>query len=74
MKDSPPRFFYGWVIVGVMAASGAGSMAMGTLNFGLFIKPMGDALGISRSWEVRREMMRMRLEWMRPGCTQYLFG
>ncbi len=26
------------------------SMAMGSLNFGLFIKPMGDSLGIGRSW------------------------
>lgn len=43
------RFFYGWVIVGVMAASGAVSMAMGSLNFGLFIKPMGDQLGIGRA-------------------------
>ena len=45
-----PRFFYGWVIVGVMAASGAVSMAMGSLNFGLFIKPMGDSLGIGRAY------------------------
>ena len=44
------RFFYGWVIVGVMAASGAVSMAMGSLNFGLFIKPMGDDLGIGRAY------------------------
>lgn len=42
-------FFYGWVIVAVMASSGAVSMAMGSLNFGLFIKPMGDELGIGRS-------------------------
>lgn len=45
-----PRFFYGWVVVGVMAASGAVSMAMGSLNFGLFIKPMGDDLGIGRAY------------------------
>jgi MFS family permease len=32
-----------------MAAAGAVSMAMGSLNFGLFIKPMGDELGIGRS-------------------------
>lgn len=32
-----------------MAAAGAVSMAMGSLNFGLFIKPMGDDLGIGRS-------------------------
>ena len=49
MNDRPGRFFYGWVIVWVMAASGAMSMAMGSLNFGLFIKPMGDDLGIGRA-------------------------
>ena len=49
MKDKPRRFFYGWVIVAVMAATGAVSMAMGSLNFGLFIKPMGDDLGIGRA-------------------------
>ena len=49
MNGKPRRFFYGWVIVGVMAASSAGSMAMATLNFGLFIKPMGDDLGIGRA-------------------------
>ena len=43
------RLFYGWTIVAVMAASGAVSMAMGSLNFGLFIKPMGDDLGIGRA-------------------------
>ena len=42
-------FFYGWVIVAVMAATGAVSMGMGSLNFGLFIKPMGDELGIGRA-------------------------
>ncbi len=41
--------FYGWVIVAVMAATGAVSMGMGSLNFGLFIKPMGDDLGIGRA-------------------------
>ena len=43
------KLYYGWVVVGVMAATGAVSMAMGTLNFGLFIKPMGDELGIGRA-------------------------
>ena len=47
--EERPRFFYGWVIVAVMGASGAVSMAMGSLNFGLFIKPMGDELGIGRA-------------------------
>ncbi len=44
-----PPFFYGWVIVAVMGTVGALSMALGTLNFGLFIKPMGDELGIGRA-------------------------
>ena len=33
-----------------MASAGAVSMAMGSLNFGLFIKPMGDDLGIGRAY------------------------
>lgn len=44
-----PRFFYGWVIVAVLAVTGALTMAMGALNFGLFIKPMGDELGAGRA-------------------------
>ena len=47
--DGRPKYFYGWVIVAVMAATGAVSMGMGSLNFGLFIKPMGDELGIGRA-------------------------
>lgn len=46
---SRTRFFYGWVIVLVMAIIGGLSMALGSLNFGLFIKPMGDDLGIGRA-------------------------
>jgi MFS family permease len=41
--------FYGWVVVAVMGAVGALSMALGGLNFGLFIKPMGDDLGVGRA-------------------------
>ncbi|MCC6177064.1 MAG: MFS transporter [Chloroflexi bacterium] len=41
--------FYGWAIVAVMAATGGLSMALGSLNFGLFIKPMGDDLGLGRA-------------------------
>ena len=41
--------FYGWVIVGVMAIARSLGLAMGTLNFGLFIVPMGNELGIGRS-------------------------
>ena len=49
MKDKPRRFYYGWVIVAVMATSRAVTMGMGSLNFGLFIKPMGDQLDIGRA-------------------------
>src|SRR4051812_29935496 len=42
-------FYYGWVIVIVMAVTGGVTMALGGLNFGLFIKPMGDDLGIGRA-------------------------
>jgi len=45
----PAGLFYGWVIVAVMAAVGALSMALGSLNFGVFIKPMGDELGVGRA-------------------------
>lgn len=43
------KSFYGWYIVGVMASASAVSMGMGSLNFGLFIRPMGDELGIGRA-------------------------
>ncbi|MXX53168.1 MAG: MFS transporter [Dehalococcoidia bacterium] len=49
MNNKPGRFFYGWVIVGVMAVSSAVSMAKGTLNFRLFVKPMGDDIGFGRA-------------------------
>lgn len=48
---SPPhrKFFYGWFVVAAMALAGAVGTAMGGLNFGLFIKPMGDELGFGRA-------------------------
>ena len=50
-RPTPHRatLFYGWVIVAVMATVGGLSMALGSLNFGLFVKPMGDELGIGRA-------------------------
>ena len=48
--DAQSPFYYGWIIVYIMASAGAVSMAMGSLNFGLFIKPMGDDLGIGRAY------------------------
>ena len=41
--------FYGWIIVAVLALANAMAMAMASLNLGLFIKPMGEELGISRA-------------------------
>jgi len=41
--------YYGWVIALVMGTAGAVSMGMCLFNFGLFIKPMGDELGLSRA-------------------------
>ena len=42
------RLFYGWVIVASTFAINFSTMATGTLNFGLFVLPMGAALGMSR--------------------------
>ena len=41
--------FYGWVIVAVMWLVNFSAMATGNLSFRLFVIPMGDALGMSRS-------------------------
>ena len=49
MSDREQGFYYGWVIVAVMGTSRAVTMGMGLLNFDLFIKPMGDQLGIGRA-------------------------
>jgi MFS family permease len=43
------KLFYGWIIVATMAVVGAVVPAMAMLNFGLFIKVMGEDLGIGRS-------------------------
>jgi len=42
--------FYGWVIVAVLFAVNFATNATGQLNFGLFILPMSDDLGLSRSF------------------------
>ena len=42
-------FFYGWVVVGTLFAINVVAMGMGTANFGLFLKPMGQSLGSSRT-------------------------
>ena len=45
-----PRFFYGWVIVLGAALIGWSASAMAGLNFGFFITPMSEELGISQSF------------------------
>ncbi|MBI2935335.1 MAG: MFS transporter [Chloroflexi bacterium] len=49
MRTLRPRLFYGWTIVSTIFIIDVMSMGMGTLNFGLFVNPMGSALGINRS-------------------------
>ena len=43
------KIYYGWIIVVVMGIISFVSMGLLSLNFGLFIKPMGDDLGIGRA-------------------------
>lgn len=42
------RFYYGWVIVAAFFLLNAAGQASGTLNFGLFVIPMAEELGLSR--------------------------
>ena len=43
------KLYYGWIVALVLAAANAVGMGLATLNMGLFIKPMGDELGITRA-------------------------
>jgi MFS family permease len=45
----PPRIFYGWVMVLALGLVGGVAVGMGGVNFGLFVTPMGDELGISKA-------------------------
>jgi MFS family permease len=45
-----PRFFYGWVMVGGLALVAAVISGMAGPNFGLFVTPVGDELGLGRSF------------------------
>ena len=47
--NPPHRPFYGWIIVAIVTTVSATSMALAGFNFGLFIRPMEDELGISRA-------------------------
>ena len=44
------RLYYGWVIVVSLGLAGGVVVIMSGVNFGLFIKPMGDELGIRQSF------------------------
>jgi len=54
VKSSPtsngPNLFYGWYIVMGLATVGMVSVGMGGINFGLFIPPIGEELGIKYSF------------------------
>ena len=43
-------FFYGWVIVATLFLVNFATMATGSLNFGLFVIPMGEDLDMSRGF------------------------
>ena len=49
MRTTNPRFFYGWVIVGVVFLSNIVSNGGGQFTFGLFVLPMAADLGVSRA-------------------------
>ena len=44
-----PRFFYGWVIVVVAGLGDLAAFSVGNASFGVFLRPMSDALGWSRT-------------------------
>ena len=48
MTVRSPPFYYGWVIVAAFFALNAAGQASGTLNFGFFVIPMAEELGLSR--------------------------
>jgi len=66
----PRGFFYGWVIVAVMWLVNFSTMATGNLSFGLFVIPMGGALGMTRSqfgWAVTTRRLA-------AGLSAYIVG
>ena len=45
----PSRPYYGWVIVAALGVAGGASMFMGVGNFGIFVAPMSEELGLGNS-------------------------
>jgi MFS family permease len=50
MEPDKHKLFYGWYIVMALALLGTVSVGMGSINFGLFIPPMKEELGIKQSF------------------------
>lgn len=44
-----PRFFYGWIIVAVSSLADLVAFSAGNASFGVFLRPMSDSLGWSRT-------------------------
>jgi len=59
MESSKHKLFYGWYIVMVLALLGTVSVGMGSINFGLFITPMREELGIKQSFFGMTQTARM---------------
>ncbi len=49
MTPTPPKIFYGWYLVGVSMISGAFQTGVGIWGVSVFVSPMEDELGWSRS-------------------------
>ncbi|MBM3924745.1 MAG: MFS transporter [SAR202 cluster bacterium] len=63
-------FFYGWVVVAALFMVNFATMATGTLNFGLFVKPMGDSLEMSRGFIGWSQTTRM----LSSGLSSVIIG
>ncbi len=49
LTAAKPKIYYGWVVATSLMVTGIMGIAMGVLNLGLFINPMGADLGISKA-------------------------
>ena len=63
-------FFYGWVIVVTLFLVNFATMATGTLNFGLFVIPMGEDLEMSRGFIGWSQTTRM----LAGGVSGFILG
>ena len=63
-------FFYGWIIVVTLFLVNFATMATGTLNFGLFVIPMGEDLDMSRGFIGWSQTTRM----LAGGVSGFILG